>query len=58
MTEAPPLQIGSTDATRKSAGPHVFLLQLDARTEIDWPINCQLKALQKNSQCSDAEARA
>lgn len=58
MTNAPQLQIGPTDATRKSVGTRVFQLQLDARTEYDLRINYKLNALKKDSQCSDAEARA
>lgn len=58
MTNATQLQIGPTDATRKSVGTRVFQLQLDARTEFDLRIDRKLNAFQKDSQCSDAEARA
>lgn len=56
MTDAPLLLIKPTDATRKSVATRVFQLALDARTELDSRISRKLTALQKDSQCSAAEA--
>lgn len=58
MTDAPQLQIVRAAPEREPLARRTFQLRLEARSEFNLRVICALNVLQKEGQCSGAEAWA